>query len=232
MRLGFRMLRGFREDVAMRIFAARAARMFTDIADLVGRADLDVRSRGLLADAGALRALAGHRHRARWAVAGVEPQKPLLGFDSPEEDVIRLRPPATADNMLADYASTGLTLGPHPLRQIRAQLRTRRCRASGELRGMTHGVRVRAAGLVTLRQRPQTASGVTFMTLEDEEGMINVVVWRDLAERQRRVLLQATLLGVDGRWESVEGVQHLIAECLHDYSLLLGTLNSRSRDFR
>jgi error-prone DNA polymerase len=232
LRLGLRLVRGFREDVATRISAARAAKRFTDIADLVGRAGLDARSRGLLADAGALRGLAGHRHRARWAVTGVEPCKPLFGFDSPEEGAIRLRPPAIADNTLADYASTGLTLGPHPLRQIRAQLRTRRCRVSGELRGMTHGVRVRAAGLVTLRQRPQTASGVTFMTLEDEEGMVNVVVWRDLAERQRRVLLQATLLGVDGRWESVEGVQHLIAEHLHDYSPLLGALDSRSRDFR
>lgn len=86
--------------------------------------------------------------------------------------------------------------------------------------------------MVTLRQRPQTASGVTLVTLEDEGGMVNVVIWRDLAERQRRVLLTTTLLGVDGRWESVEGVNHLIAERLHDYSPLLGTLDSRSRDFR
>jgi error-prone DNA polymerase len=84
---------------------------------------------------------------------------------------------------------------------------------------------------VTLRQRPMTKSGVTFMTLEDETGMVNVVVWRQLAERQRRVLLKARLLGVDGRWESVDGVNHLIARRLHDWSDLLGTLDTRSRDF-
>lgn len=90
---------------------------------------------------------------------------------------------------------------------------------------------MRTAGLVTLRQRPPTAGGVTFMTLEDEDGMTNIIIHQALAERQRRELLQARLLGVDGRWQSVDGVSHLIASRLHDYSGLLGTLNSRSRDY-
>jgi len=232
LRLGLRLIRGFPENAAKRIHAAREAGVFTGIADLIERADLDARERKLLADAGALRGLAGHRHRARWQVAGVEPQRPLFGQASPDEQAVAIAPPAIGENTLADYASTGLTLGVHPVKQIRAQLRARRCRPSRELRTLQHGSNVRAAGLVTLRQRPQTASGATFMTLEDEDGMVNVVVWHDLAERQRQVFLRARLLGVDGRWESIEGVQHLIAKRLHDYSPLLGALDSRSRDFR
>ena len=232
LRLGLRMVRGFQIEAAERISAARSERAFADIADLTERAVLDARDRTLLAEAGALRGLAGHRHRARWAIAGIEPQRPLFGFDSPGESAITLPTPTTWDDTRTDYATTGLTLGRHPVGQLRAQLRSRRCRASRDLKTIPHGTKVRAAGLVTLRQRPQTASGVTFVTLEDEDGMVNVVIWRELAERQRRVLLTATLLGVDGRWESVEGVNHLIAERLHDYSPLLGTLDSRSRDFR
>ena len=232
LRLGLRMIRGFREQAAERIGAARVQRGFTDTADLVERAVLDARDRQLLADAGALRGLAGHRHRARWQVAGIEPQRPLFGHASPDEAAIAIAPPSIGENTHADYAATGLTLGTHPVKQIRAQLRARRCRPSRELRVLVHGAHVRAAGLVTLRQRPMTAKGTTFVTLEDEDGMLNVVVWPDLAERQRRVLLTATLLGVEGRWENVEGVQHLIAARLHDYSRLLGVLDSRSRDFR
>ena len=96
---------------------------------------------------------------------------------------------------------------------------------------MEHGRPVRVAGLVTGRQRPQTATGVTFVTLEDEDGMINVVVWRDLGDRQRRVLIESRLLGVAGRLETVDGVQHLIAGRLFDESDLLGGLTTRSRDF-
>ncbi len=232
LRLGLRLVRGFREDAAGRIHAARAQHPFTDTADLATRAALDARDRKLLADAGALRGLAGHRHRARWNVAGIEPQRPLFGHAGPGESPIAITPPAAGEDTVADYASTGLTLGTHPVKQIRAQLRARRCRPSRELRALPHGALVRAAGLVTLRQRPMTARGTTFLTLEDEDGMVNIVVWADLAERQRHTLLTATLLGVDGRWESVEGVQHLIADTLHDYSPLLGTLDSRSRDFR
>ncbi len=231
LRLGFRLVRGFREDTARRIETARRECAFTDLADLVARAQLDVRTRGLLAATGALRALAGHRHHARWSIAGIEAQRPLFGYTSPTEDAIALAPPTTGEDTLTDYALTGLTLGPHPVRQLRPQLASRRCQRSRELRRLASGSTARAAGLVTLRQRPATASGTVFVTLEDEDGMVNVVIWPQLAERQRRVLLTARLLGVDGRWECVEGVQNLIARRLHDYSALLGGLDTRSRDF-
>src|SRR5690606_35506606 len=222
------------------------------VADLVARARLDRFDRELLAEAGALRSLAGHRHRAFWAVAACDgspadsgtpiparatpagagdtlPHPPLprgssegrdaprhavpahtaptLASDAPgdllqdaliAEQRVTLRPPSAADDVFADYATTGLTLDRHPVALVRRQLAARRIRRSDELARLAHGSRVRCAGLVTLRQRPQTASGVTFLTLEDEHGLVNVVVWRDLALRQRRELLESRLLGIDG----------------------------------
>ena len=232
-RLGLRMIRGLQPEAATRIEAARKQRPFSDVADLCARARLDRRAQSLLADAGALRGLAGHRHRARWAITGVEPQLPLFA-DTPatrESDPIVLPLPSADADMRADYAMTGTTLGRHPLAMVRKQLLARRYRRSGEVAMMPHGRHVRVAGLVTLRQRPQTASGVIFMTLEDEDGMTNVVVWRDLAERQRRELLESRLLAVEGRLECKDGVQHLVAKRLQNLTALLGDLDIRSRDF-
>ncbi|KWR75483.1 error-prone DNA polymerase [Pseudomonas sp. PI1] len=232
-RLGLRMVRGFREELALRIVQARGRRAFESVEDLSYRAGLDAAARERLADAGALRGLAGHRHRARWAVAGVEPQLPLFaGQDLMTETAVSLPLPSLGEEMLTDYASLGTTLGPHPLNLLRGQLKALRCRSSRELPGLEHGRPVSVAGLVIGRQRPQTASGVTFVTLEDEFGLVNVVVWRDLAERQRRVFLQAQLLQVRGRLESESGVRHVIAEQLVDLTPLLSGLDVPSRDFR
>ncbi|BCT92680.1 error-prone DNA polymerase [Lysobacter helvus] len=232
-RLGLRMVDGFREADATRISAARARSAFIDVTDLCVRAELDPRVRGLLADAGALRALAGHRHKARWAAAGVEAQRPLFdAVGATAERQIAL-PMATAEEEVRiDYAMTGLTLGRHPLQLLRSRLRARRYRRSSELRAMPQGREVAFAGLVTLRQRPQTASGVTFLTLEDEDGLVNVVVWRQIADEQRRPLLESRLLAVEGKLESQDGVQHLIARRLTNLSGLLGPLVAGSRDFR
>ncbi|WP_043711404.1 error-prone DNA polymerase [Novilysobacter defluvii] len=232
-RIGLRMIRGFSAAAAGRIEAARRQRPFSGVADLCARAGLDRREQSLLADAGALRALAGHRHRARWAVTGVEPQLPLFAGAPAQDDAdaIALPLPSAGEDLQADYAMLGTTLGRHPLSMLRRALTTRRCRRSSDLDAVPHGRNVRVAGLVTLRQRPQTASGVIFMTLEDEAGMTNVVVWRDLAERQRRELLESRLLAVEGKLERKDGVQHLVARRLEDLTPLLGGLDVRSRDF-
>jgi error-prone DNA polymerase len=231
-RLGFRQVRGFSERAALAISEARLQRSFLDIADLCARANVDKRHRDLLAEASALRGLAGHRHRAQWAVAGVEPQMPLFGHDSPKEESVVLPPPTQAENTLADYSRVGLSLGPHPLQQIRKRLRAARCMDSKALKERPHESWVRVAGLVTLRQRPQTASGVTFVTMEDEHGLINVIVWRRIAEAQRRELLEAQLLGVEGQWQMVDGTCHVVAGKLLDLTRLLSGLDARSRDFR
>jgi error-prone DNA polymerase len=232
-RMGLRMIRGFREDDARRIETARLAGEFVDIADLGERARLDSRAQEQLADAGALRGLAGDRHRARWEVAGVQKQLGLFaGLPSQEEPPVSLPRPTVSEDLQADYASVGTTLGPHPLALLRSELKARRCRSSRELLEVEHGRNVSVAGLVTGRQRPGTASGVTFVTLEDEFGNVNVVVWRDLAERQRQVLVGSQLLKVDGTLETEGEVRHLIAGRLSDLSSLLTGISVRSRDFR
>ncbi|MEG4317216.1 error-prone DNA polymerase [Pseudomonas sp. FIP_A4] len=232
-RLGLRMIRGLREADARRIESARQTQAFSDVDDLSRRAGLDARARERLADAGALHGLAGHRHHARWAVAGVEPQLPLFAeLAATTEAPVNLPLPTTGEDLLTDYATLGTTLGPHPLTLLRDQLRARRCRSSRELADAEPGRPVSVAGLVIGRQRPQTASGVVFVTLEDEFGLINVVVWQHLAERQRPVLLQSQLLQVDGHLESAHGVRHVIAGRLRDLSALLAGLDVRSRDFQ
>ncbi len=232
-RLGLRLVSGFREEVARRISTARIGREFADVADLCMRAGLDRKHQALLADAGALKGLAGHRHRSRWAVTGVE--KPLPLFDglpgTPEEAPV-LPVPTPFEDMQGDYASTSMTLGKHPMSFVRRQLQARRYRRSGELANIPHGRNVKFAGIVRLRQRPETASGVTFLTLEDEDGMVNAVVWRHVADRQHRVLIESQLLAIDARLERMDGVQHLIVNRMQNADTLLVGMNSKSRDFR
>ena len=230
-RLGLRMVAGLSEAMGKAIVAARAQRAFTSVADLCLRAGLDGKARNALAESGALQPLAGHRHAARWAVAGIERRRPLLP-GSPDEDAIALPAPAVGEDVVSDYRSTGLTLGAHPLALVRARLDELRVLDSRQLLAMPHGRGVFAAGIVTQRQKPATASGTIFVTLEDEHGMVNVVVWPRVAMRRRLALLGARLLGVRGRWEVVDGVCHLIARDLLDLSHLLGGLQTSSRDFR
>ncbi len=231
LRLGLRQIRGISEDCAQRIAAARAQRPFRDVADLVARARLDRDERERLAAAGALRRLAGHRHRAFWAVAGSDAPAALLEGARIAEERVTLPLPSAVADMQADYASTGLSLAMHPLQVIRAQLAKRRYRSARELECCRDGMPVRAAGLVTLRQRPDTASGVTFITLEDETGMMNLIVWRQVAEQQRRELLESRLLGVDAVLQAHHGVRHLVVRRLHDLTAMLDGLDVRSRDF-
>ena len=142
-----------------------------------------------------------------------------------------LAAPSEGEDIVADYANLGLTLGRHPLALLRARLRRQRMVTAAELKALPHGRLTRVTGSVTGRQRPGTASGVTFVTLEDETGMVNVIVWRDLAERQRKELLRSSLLTVYGTLEREGEVVHLIAGRLRDQSSLLGNLLTRSRDF-
>jgi error-prone DNA polymerase len=229
LRLGLRMITGLSRDVAQRVDDARTHAPFIDLDDLCRRAALNRGERERLANAGALRMLSGHRHRARWESAGIERDLPMLGTTGEERAI--LRPPTKAENVFADYATHGLSLTAHPLSLVRGQLRSRRTCVASQLLSMEHGRWIRHAGLVTVRQRPDTASGITFLTLEDETGQVNVVVRRDIAQRQRNVLLGAVLMAVDGELQSVEGVRHLIARRLHDYGDLLPGFASVSRDF-
>ncbi len=225
------MVSGLTEAGARRIEAARQERAFADVADLARRAHLDRRDLEALADAGALASLAGHRHAAVWDVAGVEKLPALLDGSGFDETAPALPAPTEGEDVVADYRRIGLTLGRHPVALLRRELAKRRLLTSEDVRRAPHGRLARTAGIVTGRQRPDTASGVVFVTLEDEAGSTNVIVWRDLGERQRRELLGSRLLAVYGRVEREGDVVHLIAGRLVDLTPLLGSLPTRSRDF-
>ena len=231
LRLGLRQVRGLSRAAAERIVAARSDRAFASAQDLAERAALDARELGALAAGGALRALAGHRHRAAWEVGGVEPPTPLFRGVGVLEAAPLLRAPTEGQDIVADYRALGLSLGRHPLALLRSRLESRGLVSAAGLRALPAGARVATAGLVLVRQRPGSASGVTFVTLEDETGVVNLVVWQTVAEHWRRPLLEARLLVVEGRVQREGEVLHLVAERLADRSRLLGALLARSRDF-
>ena len=234
-RLGLQQVRNFAAAAGARIVAARAQAPFADLADLARRAELTQSDLDALAAAGALTQLAGHRRQAAWAAAALPLQRDLFAGVAWREDDVIFAAPREGEDIAADYRSLGLTLGRHPLALLRARLAAKRYLSAMDLRSRGDHAVVRCAGLVTCRQRPGTASGVIFVTLEDETGCANVVVFNDLACRQRQLLLGSRLLGVAGILQ-VEGkgehaVVHLVAKRLFDHSELLGLLPTSSRDF-
>jgi error-prone DNA polymerase len=232
LRLGFRLVRGFSEVGARRLVAARAELPFSNSQDLAVRAQLNQRDLEALAAANALAALTGNRHQAAWALAGVDLESPLF-LESPiQEATPILRVPTEGQNIAADYTSVGLTLRRHPLALLRERFQRRRIHSARQLNDLETQTHVRTAGLVLVRQSPGTAHNTTFMTLEDETGVVNVIVWGSIAEKYRQPFLQAQLLEVGGRLQHEKGVMHVIAEDLVDRSAWLGSLRAPARDFR
>ncbi|WP_420991536.1 error-prone DNA polymerase [Cupriavidus sp. 30B13] len=233
-RLGLNRVKGMGKDVALRIEAARAERPFASVEDLVLRACLDRHDIDALAAADALSALAGHRRQARWqarAAALQAAHRDLLYAAPPAESELTLPAPRLGEDVAADYASTGLSLKSHPLALLRPRLEAMKYATAQQLAQCGNGRRVRACGIVTVRQRPATASGTIFVSIEDETGAVNVILWPDLVERQRKEVLGATMLGVIGTWQRQGEVRHLVAQQLVDLSPLLGRLMVMSRDF-
>jgi error-prone DNA polymerase len=231
LRLGLRLVKGLSRPAGLRLVAARGERPFESAQDLAERAGLDRRELGCLAAAGVLGGFAGHRHRAAWNVAGVEAPLPLMPKLRIAEGIPLLRAPREGEDIVADYAHTGLTLRRHPLALLRRRLEARGITTAEGLRGLRNGATVRTAGLVITRQRPGSAQGVTFVTLEDETGYVNLIVWRDVAERQRQVLVGSRLMGVAGELQLEGEVMHVIARRLVDLSRWLGRVAAPSRDF-
>jgi error-prone DNA polymerase len=240
-RLGLNRIGGLAEDAARRLLAARAAlapgETFSSVEDLARRAALDAHALQLLAQADALRGLAGHRHQAAWAVRGIDTRaSAMLAATRTHEAGAALAAPEAGDALLADYRATGLSLTSHPVALLRPQLADLKVQPAAVLALCRHGQLARATGLVTHRQRPGTAKGVVFVTLEDETGTVNVIVWPAVAEAQRKPLLAARLLTVYGVWQRdgdhPDAVRHLVARRLVDHSHLLQGLATRSRDFR
>jgi error-prone DNA polymerase len=230
-----RMIKSLSEAGAVRVEAARRERRFESVQDLARRAELDRSDLEALAAAGALSALSGNRHLAYWEVAGTERSLPLApqGERAGRLDEGRpmLEAPTEGQRIIADYASVGLTLGRHPMALLRDGFERNRLLTAGDLACVAHGRKVRTAGIVLMRQRPQSAKGVTFLTLEDETGQVNVIVWQSVGREQRRAMVESRLLEVQGELQRQEGVMHVIAKRLIDRSPLLGELLTRSRDF-
>jgi error-prone DNA polymerase len=232
LRLGLRLVKHLSQEGAARLMAARTARNFDSIADLAERAALDRRDLEALAAADALTKLTGHRHRAVWQVTGVERALPLLSAATAvDEGIPLLRAPREGQDIVADYGSVGLTLRRHPLALLRDKLQRRGVVPTRELWDQPNGKLVRTAGLVITRQRPGSAGGVTFVTMEDETGYVNLIVWNRVAVEQRAALLESRLLEVHGKLQREGDVQHVIAQRLTDLSALLGDLVVASRNF-
>ncbi len=228
LRLGLRLVKGLSHDAAERIAAARGERPFTDVPDLIQRARLDKFDSEALAAADALKSLAGHRRAARWQALGAEPPTPLFTQPRFTEQLPLLAEPSEAENLVADYASTGLTLGRHPLALLRPRLRG--SVPAARLATIAHGSHIGCTGLVVTRQCPGAGNAI-FITLEDETGSVNVIVWQSLVPQFRQAVLQGRLLRVRGELQREGEVIHLIARRLEDLTPLLGQLETSSRDF-
>ncbi|KVC38861.1 error-prone DNA polymerase [Burkholderia pseudomultivorans] len=231
-RLGMSLVRGLGEAAARRIEAARAAGPFDDVDALARRAQLERRDLEALAAANALATLAGHRRDALWQAVAAAPDRDLLAA-APIDEAQRpaLGAPSEADEILADYDTTGLTLNRHPVALLRPALRAQRLSSAAELRDRPDGRLARACGIVISRQMPGTSNGVMFMTLEDETGCVNVIVRPELLARQRRATLDSQLLAASGVWQVVSDVRHLVAQHFEDLTPLLGGLRTSSREF-
>ncbi len=242
-RLGLRMVSGLSGATAGRLIKARDEMLESfhtsrltphaspDFEELALSANLSRKDMNALAAAGALESLAGHRRNAAWLVAGIEKRLPVLASARIVEASIALPAPSEAQEIIDDYASAGLTLRRHPLALLRPRFDKHAFSTAEQLRDMPTKTPVHVVGLVTCRQHPGTAKGVIFVTLEDETGQINIVVWESLSRKQRRLLLEARLLHVEGTLEREGDVIHVIAENLVDRSRLIGNLNASSRDF-
>ena len=243
-RLGFQRVKGLKESAALRIVQARNKAPIRNIKDIARRARLDKGDLARLTEGSAFKTLSGHRYQTHWQASGLLPDSPLLDSqpakvaESPpgyaEETPVILPIPIETDDLRADYISLGLTLGRHPMAMLREQADSpfQRCKTAKELEGINHGRFVQVAGIVTGRQRPSSASGVLFLTLEDETNNVNVVIWTRVLETFRAAVVRGRLLKIKGVLEREASVIHVVAGHVEDLSPYLEHFYLKSRDFR
>ena len=230
-RLGLRLVSGLSKEEAQRISATRSEQPFTSTEDLALRAQLDRQALQHLAAGDALQSLAGHRRQQVWDASALQAAPAILRRAPVNESALQLDEAPEGEAIVWDYTSTGLTLRRHPLALLRERLNQRRFMTAEQLMNAPDGRLVRACGIVTCRQQPGTSKGVVFVTLEDETGTVQVIVWRALRERQRAELTGSRLMGVHGVWQRDGQVCNLIAGRLENLNPLLGRLAPESRDF-
>ncbi|WP_447775928.1 error-prone DNA polymerase [Variovorax boronicumulans] len=236
-RLGLNRISGLGKDGAERLLKARAEAPFTSTEDLALRAELDGKDMAALAAGDALMSLSGHRRQQVWDATAQHRSSALLKGVPIHEQALLLPAAPEGEEIVGDYAALGLTLRRHPLALLRPRLARMNLMSAVELRAARSGQTVRACGIVKGRQRPGTANGTIFVTLEDETGNVNVIVWNHVIEAWREPLLKSHLLAVQGTWQRDDDsggkVQHLIATGFKDLTPLLGRLaqSNTSRDF-
>ena len=242
-RLGTRLIKGLDKESGLRIEKAVKEKPFASIDELAIRAGVNDQNMRFLARAGALKSLSGNRHQAHWDVAGIKRPLPLkkIPSNATRDSSLRKNPvirpePSPEKNLISDYRYTGFTLGPHPMHLIKNDGEWSKYTTAEKLANARSGQFIRIAGLVTGRQRPSTASGIIFMTIEDETGNINVVIWTGVLEKFRSAVLQGQLLKIKGVVEREGAVIHVVAGHIEDASHLFtnmtkNNLNLKSRDF-
>lgn len=230
-RLGLRLVAKLSVSGANRLLSARERSPFTSAADLVRRSGINQTDQQALAIAGALANISGDRHQAQWDLLGVEALPELLQEASAIEPALALPTPTEGENTVADYMSTGLTLQRHPLSLLRERLTQQRIMDSKSWAAVPNGRMARLAGIVKVRQRPGTSKGVVFLTIEDEVGPINIIVWSKVVEIFRKEVLNAKMVSVYGKTQREQGVEHLVASKIEDLSWMLGDLSTHSRNF-
>lgn len=236
-RLGFRLVSKLSKAGIEQIIHARQNGRFMNAEDLVHRSGLHQGDQQALSNAGALENIAGNRHQAQWDLLGVEQLPELLRNASASEEQIQLPLPTDGENTVADYQSLGLTLGNHPVLLLRELLGQRKIISSADWPGIPDGRHTRLAGLVKVRQRPGSANGVVFLTIEDEHGPMNIIVWEAVVEKYRQEVLNGQLVCVSGATQRSQGITHLVAKQLEDLTWMLQTLTddhelaTQSRNF-
>lgn len=230
-RLGFRLIKGMAKGDIAQLLDARPKKGFMDV-DALYQIGLSRRCLTLLSSADALAMIAGHRYQSQWTLSAYQPSLPLFDDLPPQSDNIHLAPPSEMVSLMSDYQFLGLSLGRHLMAQLRKRQQLANCILASELKLCHHGQVVHVAGVVVGRQRPGSASGVTFVTLEDETGNINVIVWSATARVQRQPFLMSKVLKVTGVFETQSGVCHIIAGRLDDVSVDMNEFDVKSRDFK
>jgi error-prone DNA polymerase len=230
-RLGMRLVKGLRDDEAQRIVAARKERAFTSMAEVVQRAGLSPRATRVLAMCGAFRDLTEHRNLAFWEALAVKRARLPLTDAPGAEELPALPRPSEWEEILRDYYQLGLSTGRHPLAVLRPRLRSLGILRRRDLGTITSGSLVSVSGLVTHLQHPQTAKGVVFASLEDETGINNIIFWPGVFEAERPNIIGTTLLVVSGLLQNEQGVIHVVAQRVEDYSHWVDRLPRKSRDF-
>ncbi|MCV2356683.1 error-prone DNA polymerase [Paucibacter sp. B2R-40] len=233
-RLGLHLISGLSKAAAERIEASRRdAGPFSDAQDLALRAELDQQDMQQLAAADALMSLAGQRRQQVWQASALSAQPRLLQGSFSADDELAMPTAPEGEEVIWDYAALGLTLRSHPLKLLRPRLAKLGLKSSEQLQHWPTGRKAHACGIVTVRQRPQTAHGTLFISLEDESGSVQVIVWPAVYAEHRIVVRAARLLAVHGVWQHENGVRNLIARSFDDLTPLLGRLGlEQSRDFR